>query len=578
MKGWSQSVFKFFSMRTVKLSFTFVILMFALGCLSQQNRVSTTDRFEINPPDGDIRNVKLLIDPTTPVSVTGGNDLAHFQYLASGVGWEFEPNAETTARLREIGIQSLRHINVDIRTRDQGFFDSNGKFIITNAERLDKEFNTVREIGTTPHIILGLHLHEDLIVTVDDIPPEDKERFMGLLQNTTFGPNDYGKFQNYLEAVFEYVLITQGFPSDRFELGNEPDIGGTPHPFPPKPAMGTKALYDGYFELYRAASKAARNVEMRNPGIKVQLGGPALSWAFTFRFGDFNWLEKFLYDVNKEQLKLDFISVHYYGNHSSLKGEYTAGYPPFTKLLETTFAARDKYTPGVPVWITEWGPSYHTKNVEYAMVNANNIGAAWAVKFIDLMLESGIDGALYLVTTDLRQAGAGGNWENVWGWPSLFVNPHVFGKPYPKALYHVFDMISRLEGERISAEIRWSDAIGSFVTLSEQNNKIMALVWNSDYQIIESKPGIERGEWVNLNIELEDVRNVSNSKNVRLERWIVSETISNALYLYTTEGKVDSRAELQKVEDRMICVKDEGLAFDLIVPPSSVSLIVLSWN
>ena len=46
------------------------------------------------------------------------------------------------------------------------------------------------------------------------------------------------------------------------------------------------------------------------------------------------------------------------------------------------------------------------------------------------MLEGGVDAALYLVTTDLRQLAqdALSRFESVWCWPSLLVNPYVFGR------------------------------------------------------------------------------------------------------------------------------------------------------
>ncbi len=48
-----------------------------------------------------------------------------------------------------------------------------------------------------------------------------------------------------------------------------------------------------------------------------------------------------------------------------------------------------------------------------------------------------MDAAPYLVTTDLRQPAqdAPDRFENVWGWPSLFVNPNVFGWPY-RSVHH----------------------------------------------------------------------------------------------------------------------------------------------
>jgi hypothetical protein len=553
-----------------------VIIMLVTGVIAM-NRMQSTELPDLGNPRDELVNANLFIDLNTQISVTGEDDVLTLKNLASGVGWEFEPNTHTTNSLRKIGIKSIRHINVDIKTKEEGFFDREGRFIIHNPKRLSSELNTTRQIGATPYVVVGQSLHEDLIIVEENLPEGKAHLFMGLLQIENYGPNDYHKFEKYLEAVFEYVLITEKFSNARFIIGNEPDIGGSPHPFPPRPHKGSKELYDGYFRLYRSASNAARNVEERNPGVKVTLGGPALSMAYTFRYGDFNWIERFLKDIAEENLKLDFIDVHYYGNHSSLHDEYEANYPSLDSMLDIVFASRNLYAPGVPIWITEWGASYHTTNEEYSVINASNVGAAWSMEFLNAILERGVDGALYLVTTDLRRIGSDGKWENIWGWPSLFVNPYIFGRAYPTTMYHVFDMISQLQGQRILGRTD-NDAIASFVTIDEQYKRIVALVWNYDFQILESSPGVEKGKWVDLKVHLPDVVKLSEAQTVQMKRWLISETISNAYHLYSTEGVIDSRVELQKVNDETLTIEDGDLAFQLMVPPSSVSLVVLDFK
>jgi len=101
-------------------------------------------------------------------------------------------------------------------------------------------------------------------------------------------------------------------------------------------------------------------------------------------------------------------------------------------MLKATVAARDRYCPGVPIQITEWGASYRTDNSPESAVNANNVGAAWSAAFLNLMLRCRVDDALYLVTTDLRHQDQDGKWETVWGWPSLFTNPNACGHASPK--------------------------------------------------------------------------------------------------------------------------------------------------
>ena len=512
----------------------------------------------------------LWITPTVNPSVTGKDDLQQLKHLASGVGWEFEPNAEAVAGLKRLGIKTLRCINVDPLP---GTFDKDGKFTIEKPDRLLWHLNACRDLGGKPHVIIATGLHPDLQLKEADV--KDKgESIMGMVHKAAYGPTSWPKFENYCEAYFEYVMVTQKFPDAEFEVANEPDIGGAFHPYPPRPANGSRALYEGYLEMYRHVALAATHFEQTHPGLKVKLGGPALAWAFTFRFGDLNWAEQFIRDCGERKIKLDFIGVHYYGNISSLDGEYDANFPPFTGMLKTTLAARDRFCPGVPIQITEWGPSYRTDNSPDASVNANNVGAAWSAAFLNLMLQCRIDDALYLVTTDLRQQDKAGKWETVWGWPSLFLNPNAVGHAYPKAPSHVFDMIARLEGERI--ESTRVGTVGSFVCAAPDKGQIQALVWNYGARIPEGGVVQERATAEMVRLHVAGAPAFFGDHPVRVQRWLVSESMSNVYHLIATCQPPDDRANLQQVQDGTMRLVEGQCELGFLMPPSSVALVTLT--
>lgn len=515
----------------------------------------------------------LLVKTSVPWSVTGGDDLAQLKRLASGVGWEFEPNEQTTGELKRIGIKTIRCINVD---PIGGHFDEAGKFIVGEGDysaRLESHLETCRAVGAKPHIIIAQGLREEIRLKAEDVKDRG-ESVMGLVQNGTFGPADWAKFQAYYEAFFEYILVTKGFPEAEFEVANEPDIGGVIYPAPPKPERGSRALYEAYFNLYKNVAIAADHFEKGHPGLRVKLGGPALAWAFTFRFGDFNWAERFIQDCGEQKVKLDFIGVHYYGNISSLDGEYEAYYPPFTGMLKTTLAARDRYCPGVPIQMTEWGATYVTDNSAPSVINGNNVGAAWGAAFLNLMLQSGVDRALYLVTTDLRRQKENGEWESVWGWPSLFASPTAVGGTVPKAPFHVFEMVSRLEGQRVEAT-RGGRTVNCFVSADPAKRTLTALVWNYGYQIPEGGPGAETAVREPVTLRVRDAADFFGAPTVRANRWLVSETVSNAYHLFSTGQKLDDAA-LQRVDSASVRIVDGALDFGFAMPPSSVALVVLT--
>lgn len=518
---------------------------------------------------GQETTVSLVVRPRTPFNVTR-DDVRQLRHLASGVGWEFEPNAATTAALKRIGIKTIRCINVDPLP---GYFeDGSGRFVVGQPDRLQAHLETCRAVGANPHIIIATGLHPDLRVQVEDVKHLG-ESVMGLVPSGVYGPKDWTKFQAYCRAYFEYVLLKQGFRQAKFEVANEPDVGGAMCPLPPRPPMGSQALYDTYFTLYKNVAQAARQFEQEHPGVKVRLGGPALAWAFTFRFGDFNWAERFLQDCRREKLKLDFIGVHYYGNLGSLHGEYEGSFPSFDEMLRFTLAARDRYCPGVPLQITEWGASYQTTNEPSAAVNANHIGAAWGAAFLNAMLEGGVESALYLVTTDLRQE-RDGKWENVWGWPSLFLNPHVAGGTIPKAPFHTLDMVSRLVGKRVAVTGE-SKHLRAFASADARRRRMTVLLWNYGYRIPEAAVGTEEAPPAQVVLRVEDAARLFGRAGTAMERWQVDAETSNAHALFLKGERPDARAELQRVAAGEVALDGSALTVSFPMPPSSVCLLTL---
>jgi hypothetical protein len=244
-------------------------------------------------------------------------------------------------------------------------------------------------------------------------------------------------------------------------------------------------------------------------------------------------------------------------------------------MLDTVREARDRYRPGVPIWLTEWGPSYHTDNTPQASVNASHVGAAWSADFLNAMLENGVEGALYLVTTDLANE-RGKGWENVWGWPSLFVNPVAAGKAVPKAPAHVFDMISRLRGERIAAEAEGKSSVRCFASADPETRVVTVLLWNYDYRIPEFGKGEERARPEEVTLRLEDAGLALGDGPVSMEQWRVSATESNAYALHLKDEPLDRRADLQRVLARSLSMKGSALETRITLPPSSVSLVRLA--
>ncbi|MCC6445162.1 MAG: hypothetical protein IT210_17095 [Armatimonadetes bacterium] len=278
-------------------------------------------------------SLTVRMNARQPMSRSGTDDLAKLKKLASGVGWEFAPNRDTARALKALGMRYIRCINVDLLP---GGFDPGGRFILSESPgRLDAHLEACQEVGANPHIVFGMSVPEPLRVSNEEV-----HKRLGVLGQQP-GPyvywnGDWARFKAHCKAYFDYVLVKKRFPKARFEVGNEPDIDGQFPRLPgPKMGMGSDALYRSYFEVYRHAAEAADEYEKKT-GLKVSLGGPALAWAFSFKFGDFNWIEWFLKDCAARKVRLDFIGIHFYGNIASLDGRYPSAYPSYTAMLKTT--------------------------------------------------------------------------------------------------------------------------------------------------------------------------------------------------------------------------------------------------
>ncbi|GAT32249.1 glycosyl hydrolases family 39 [Terrimicrobium sacchariphilum] len=499
------------------------------------------------------------------------DSLSHFKKLAGAVGWEFDPNAETTAELKRFGVKTIRCINVDGVT---GIFEPDGTFRITGGtERLDQNLNTCKELGAVPHIIFGQSVPGELQATAKDV--EERVSVLGQQEGqVVYFNGDWQKLRAYWRALYKYILLDQGFLNARFEIGNEPDIGGVfaRRLTPEKTPAGSAALYGLYYETYTNVVKAAEQFEKEYPGLRVVIGGPALAWAFTQKYGDFKWLDRFLKDAAKDKLRVDFIGVHYYGNVSSLNGEYPMNFPSFVKMLKAAKSVRDATFPGIPFQITEWGASYHTQNDPCGYVNATNIASAWSAAFLKLMAEQEIDEAIFLVTTDLQLANTSGLAANGWGWPSLFVNPQVFGQPWPKTPAHILDMAARLSGERVTLTSA-NKAIDGVASLDR--NKLTIMLWNYAAEIPETSPPENLGKDLRVELDFDQLISRPGGRMAadKVSTQMVSENLSNSWTIYQKTANVDKGSRLQTVEEKSL--SGSGNKYSLLLPKCSVAFLTI---
>ncbi|MDD3885535.1 MAG: glycosyl hydrolase [Victivallaceae bacterium] len=513
---------------------------------------------------------QMLVDLQCAYSASGTDDIARFKHLMQGIGWEFEPNAQTDAGLKKLGMKRIRCINVDPL---RGSYDANGKFIVAEDNpRFNAHIKTCRSIGAIPHIIIGLHMPKELVSTVTPSGENGKTAF-GMTRNLRVGPNDFRLYRNYWIAFFEHVVITKGVDNAVFEIFNEPDIGGIITPTAPKPANGSAALYKDMFDLYKEIMAARREFEQLHPGKKLTVGGPALAWCYTFGFGPFNWSARFVRDCAEAKCPPDFIGVHFYGNVSELDGAGTSFYPTYREQVRALAGQRDKYLPGVPLQINEWGPSYYVDNSVSGQFNSTIVGAAWSLEYLHESLDLPVASMLYLTTTDLaKPRKSDGKRENVFGWCSLWLSSSLYPAMIPKVQYHAFEMVSRLRGERVLA-----NKVGNVSVLAARgDNEVQLLLWNFKVDAPETGKVIDLTKPEKLDIVFRHAGEFFKSGRVAVKSETLSADSGDVVSVYLKSGKVDPAAAIPApARFSEAAVENNILKITASIPKSGIQLVTI---
>jgi len=517
----------------------------------------------------------------TPFSVSGGDDVVRLKALTSGVGLGQQPNGNTNAVLSAQGVKTLRLINVDVA----GTFDGD-TFVATSFSGLDSQLAICKAVGAIPHVVM-----------VNKLPQQLRQIVQEGSKTVTYGPNDgispetsWAKLQSYCRVFFKHVHdYDPAFVDARFEVGNEADIGGSFIEYDPGntfPANGSTELFNGYYKLYKNVAQAANDYAAGPGGRPVRLGGGSFT-SYSIKFGTLvsttgkSWPRNFMEKCKADGTKFDFGSFHYYGNISSLNGEYSAAYDSFAKMMEAMQAVRDVSQPGVPILVTEWGADYHIDDsgTHQNFNNANHIGAAWGACFLDTMLKQKVDGALLLLTTDGSYYDAQNVLQNNWGWPALFVSPTVVGgRALPKAPGNLFTMISWLKGSRVRTDKYDATPVQTFSSVDPDSKTVTVMLRNYNFQMSELGVGTEKSQTYDANVVVTGgIASFLASPYAKVRVWSISQTSGNIYELYRTgQAWKDGQGNLVESNAVVAVNADDSVRYSLAMPPSSVSFLEIS--
>jgi hypothetical protein len=495
-----------------------------------------------------VSQANVRLDASSVVSETRGDDLAAMRRLFGSASMPeanggLAPGREVTEAL---GITAARSIN----DASECGLDAAGN--LAGCNRLAGNLAWMKRYGLGAHVVVG----------------QRQSAFIAT-PASRWGDAEWSRYQDFADKLVRWIVAQYdgtGFADVMLEIGNEVDITGdaadlftlanTAVP------QGDASRYEHYLRIYRVWSKAAARVQAENPAKRVLAAGPAVGAQGLFLSGGL-YHAQFLERVQAEGLKLDAMTLHFYGDIASGWSNV-----PGSNLRDQIAGIRAALDAagrgGVPIYVSEYGPSSDTGGGPSSVINWSHEGGAWAGRFLIDALAGGAVGGSYLLMRDVFGADATGN-------PNVPSFTHVRdGVDHPKPGANVFRMAAMIPGTRRAATVDTGlptvKAIGG-----ASNDAAAMLVVNYDYDFAtRSDRTTDQGVRVGF-------ANLPFSGAVTVERWLVDRNTSNVgRYIASGSAPNPTETALSRVESFSANVTDGALALDArTLGPSAVSLWVI---
>jgi xylan 1,4-beta-xylosidase len=204
---------------------------------------------------------------------------------------------------------------------------------------VDKVYDFLRELGMRPIVELGFMPE----------PLASGEQTIFWWKGNVTEPKSYDQWADFIEHLTRHLTERYGADEVRkwyFEVWNEPNLDG----FWP-------AGQEPYFKLYAYSARAIKNVDPTYP-----VGGPATA--------GYGWIKETLDYCAQNDVPIDFIATHAYGAMEGFLDEHGRGKTMLAPspvsvvdgLPDVLEAIHNSKFPNLPVFVTEWGPSYSPRD------------------------------------------------------------------------------------------------------------------------------------------------------------------------------------------------------------------------
>ena len=496
---------------------------------------------------------------------SAGQPLKHFWNFCVGAGRANEGlRADWQEQLRlavkECGFKYIRfhglyHDDMFVYREEQGR-------AIYNFQYVDILFDKLLEIGIKPFVEFGF--------CPRDLASESGTVFWWKANGAP--PKDFAKWGELVRRTMQNWIARYGLEEVRswyFEVWNEPNL----NPF----FRGTKSQY---FELYKTTARVLKEID---PQLRV--GGPATSnYVPDARFDgevedtshhkvvtaakDINvldwqpvWVKQFLAFCQRENLPVDFVSVHPYPTDWALD-EHTPGeFKRSTREVGAT--ARDLKLiqkivaespfPKAEIHCTEWSSSSSPRDFTHDFLQA-----ATFVTKANLDSLGAVDSLSYWTFTDVfEESGCG---DTVFHGGFGMINLQGIVKP----TFHAYRFMNLLGDELLGK------FAGGIVTRDSQTKKLSAMAWHYPSEMPQTvlasfgsrdkaDETLALGQPEQLHIELNGLK--SGAK-------ILVETLDkqngNALAVWESLGRPEniSREQAKLLREKSVATKREEFVAD----------------
>ncbi len=231
--------------------------------------------------------------------------------------------------------------------RCHGIFNEEMHIVTRNAggslsfdwTRVDMFIDRLHEVGLRPFVECGF---------MPEAIASGKQTIFWWQGNVT-PPREQGEWAELVSAFARHEIGKRGLGEVRkwyFEVWNEPNLDGF-----------WTGGQEGYFKLYETTAHALKAVDP-----KLKVGGPSTAGM--------GWIPELLNFCKAHNVPIDFISSHSYAATEGFldahgKGGTMLVTTPNTLIEEFTRAREDirkSAFPKIPLFITEWGPSYSPRD------------------------------------------------------------------------------------------------------------------------------------------------------------------------------------------------------------------------